>query len=51
MYVCVFPAATSSSERPEGPAQPAGVCEVHPTLEKASGPGLQGRNLKEGDTV
>lgn len=39
----LFRAATSSSEQPEGSAQPAGVCAVHPPMEGASGPRLQGR--------
>lgn len=48
----VFPAATSPSERDEGPAQPAGVCAVHQSLEGASGPSLQGRTRgREGRTV
>lgn len=44
-----FLSAASSSERPEGSTQPAGVCAVHPSLERASGPSLQGRTQeKEG---
>lgn len=33
-------------EQPEGPAQPAGVCAVHPALEGAGGPGVQGKHSK-----
>lgn len=31
-------------EQPAGPAQPAGVCAVHPALEGAGGPGVQGKH-------
>ena len=38
-----FLIGTSLSEQPDGPPQSAGVCAVHPTLERASGPSVQGR--------
>lgn len=42
MWMFAADAAAASPEQPEGSAQPAGVRAVPPTLEGASGPGLQG---------
>ena len=41
--MCHSSSATPSPEWPEGPEDLAGVCQLYQSLERAGGPGLQGR--------